>query len=70
MQFNFLTGSMPESVCDLRKDGNLVVLFSDCGGLDPEIECEFSQCCNRCFEGGDTAVTRRRLSSSTLRYGK
>jgi hypothetical protein len=59
LQFNFLTGSMPASVCALRS-GELEDLFSDCGGSDPEIECEFPGCCNRCFEGGDTAAARRR----------
>jgi hypothetical protein len=77
LQFNFLTGSMPESICDLREDSELRVLFSDCGGLDPEIECEFPKCCNRCYEGGNSIATgRRKLTgyssetriSSTSRY--
>ena len=57
LQFNFLTGSMPASVCALRSD-NLEDLFSDCGGSNPEIECDFPGCCNRCFEGAN-AVSRR-----------
>lgn len=53
LHFNFLTGSMPTSVCNLRGNaGNLEDLFSDCGGQDPEILCDFPDCCNRCFEGG------------------
>jgi Leucine-rich repeat (LRR) protein len=52
-----LTGTMPESVCDLRKNSILDDLWSDCGGSDPEIECDFPSCCNRCFEGG--ASSRR-----------
>jgi hypothetical protein len=53
LHFNFLTGTMPGSVCNLRgNDGNLEDLFSDCGGQDPEILCDFPDCCNRCFEGG------------------
>lgn len=55
LQFNFLTGSMPASVCALRAV-ELDDLFSDCGGSNPEIECEFPECCNRCFEGGDAAA--------------
>jgi hypothetical protein len=58
VQFNFLTGSMPESICDLRS-GQLEDLFSDCGGSNPEIECDFPGCCNRCFEGGNAAVSQR-----------
>lgn len=77
LQFNFLTGSMPESICDLRQKRELRVLFSDCGGLDPEIECEFPECCNRCYEGGNSIATGRRKltgyrsesrTSSTSRY--
>jgi hypothetical protein len=53
LQFNFLTGSMPESICALRGNaGDLDDLFSDCGGLNPEILCDYPECCNRCFEGG------------------
>jgi hypothetical protein len=58
VQFNFLTGSMPTSICDLRS-AELEDLFSDCGGSNPEIECDYPGCCNRCFEGGDTAAARR-----------
>lgn len=80
LQFNFLTGSVPESICDLRDEGKLRVLFSDCGGADPEIECKFPTCCNRCFEGGNGVATgRRRLTTGynsesrvllTSRYGR
>ena len=54
VHFNALTGSMPGSVCDLRDNsgGILENLFADCGGQDPEIECSFPDCCNRCFERG------------------
>jgi hypothetical protein len=62
LQFNFLTGSIPASVCALRS-GELEDLFSDCGGSDPEIECSFPGCCNRCFEGGDTATAQRRTQN-------
>jgi hypothetical protein len=58
-QFNSLTGSMPASVCDLRSI-NLEDLFSDCGGSNPEIECDFPGCCNRCFEGANSVSGRQR----------
>lgn len=54
VHFNFLSGSMPGTVCTLRASGGLENLFSDCGGQSPEIDCEFPGCCNRCFEGGST----------------
>jgi hypothetical protein len=49
-----ITGTMPDSVCNLRKDFILDDLWTDCGGESPEIECDFPDCCNRCFEGGST----------------
>jgi len=47
---NFVSGSMPESICDLRFEDFLDDLWSDCGGLNPKIACDFPNCCNRCFE--------------------
>jgi hypothetical protein len=64
VQFNSLSGSMPDSICNLRS-GQLEDLFSDCGGPTPEIECEFPQCCNRCFEGGNAVAETRRLEAAT-----
>lgn len=61
LQFNFLSGSMPTSICSLRTAGTLEDLFSDCGGSSPEVDCDFPSCCNRCFEGG--AIARRRQLS-------
>lgn len=49
-----LTGTMPQSVCDLRTNFILDDLWTDCGGENPEIECDLPDCCNRCFEGGAT----------------
>ena len=46
-----LSGRMPVSICDLRTNNILDDLWSDCGGNNPEIECDFPDCCNRCFEG-------------------
>jgi hypothetical protein len=61
VHFNFLSGTMPASVCDLKTNngGELEDLFSDCGGQSPEIDCDFPGCCNRCFEGGNLARRRR-----------
>ena len=64
VQFNFLSGSMPASICELRTSSNLEQLFSDCGGATPELECDFPSCCTRCFEGGGLA--RRRKLTKTL----
>jgi hypothetical protein len=51
LQNNFLSGSMPSSVCELRGDaGDLDDLYVDCGGQNPRILCTFPTCCNRCFE--------------------
>lgn len=51
LQNNFLSGSMPSSVCDLRGDaGDLDDLFADCGGQNPRVLCSFPSCCNRCNE--------------------
>lgn len=63
-QFNFLTGSMPASICDLRSI-SLENLFSDCGGSDPEIECDFPGCCNRCFEGATSVSGSQRRGLAT-----
>jgi len=52
LQDTLIQGAMPESVCDLRRDFILDDLWTDCGGAEPEILCEFPDCCNRCFEGG------------------
>jgi hypothetical protein len=51
LQYNDLTGSMPNGICQLRESGVLGSLFSDCGGQSPEIQCDFPDCCNRCFQG-------------------
>jgi len=61
VHFNFLEGSVPATLCDLKESSALENLFADCGGDQPEIECEFPTCCNRCFVGGDED-SRRRLT--------
>jgi hypothetical protein len=52
LQRTMLMGTVPASVCNLRLNENLDDLWTDCGGSSPEIECDFPDCCNRCFEGG------------------
>jgi Leucine Rich Repeat len=56
---NMLIGVMPSSVCNLRDEFILDDLFADCGGEDPVIDCDFPDCCNRCFNGEDTSSSRR-----------
>ena len=56
---NRITGTMPDSICDLRSNFILDDLWTDCGGPSPEIECEFPECCNRCFESATSTTTRR-----------
>ncbi len=59
LQDNRITGTMPSSICDLRSEFVLDDLWTDCGGSNPEIECDFPDCCNRCFEGESSASSRR-----------
>lgn len=47
---NRITGTMPQSICNLRSEFILDDLWTDCSGATPEIDCEFPECCNRCFE--------------------
>jgi hypothetical protein len=65
LQNNALVGSIPESICSLRSSASLELLFSDCGGMSPEIQCDFPDCCTRCFEGGQ-AVNQRRAVLEAL----
>jgi hypothetical protein len=58
LQGNRLQGVMPESICNLRAEFILDDLWTDCGGQTPEIECDFPDCCNRCFEGQPTTLSR------------
>lgn len=60
LQENKFTGTMPESICSLRTEFILDDLFTDCGGSSPEIECDFPDCCNRCFESEDSAASRKK----------
>lgn len=49
---NRLTGSMDQSVCELRVVGFgvLETLWTDCGETaDPRIECDNPDCCTMCF---------------------
>ena len=62
LQDNKLSGSMPDSICSLRSDFILDDLWTDCGGDSPEIECDFPECCNRCFEADSISVSQRQLN--------
>lgn len=66
LQDNRLAGTMPDSVCNLRTNFILDDLFTDCGGENPEIECDFPACCNRCFESSPTSSTRARERRKTV----
>jgi hypothetical protein len=59
LQKNSIVGTMPQSICDLRQDFILDDLWTDCGGETPEIDCDFPDCCNRCFEGEPMSSSRR-----------
>ena len=44
---NELTGIMPASICAIRFGGGMLDdLWTDCLGVDPEVECD---CCTQCF---------------------
>ena len=57
---NSITGTMPDSICNLRSEFILDDLWSDCGGDPQEIECDFPVCCNRCFESNSSAGSRKK----------
>ncbi|CAJ1947855.1 unnamed protein product [Cylindrotheca closterium] len=44
-----LTGSMPTSICALRSDSFLDTLEADCLGGSPKLQCDFPDCCTRCY---------------------
>jgi len=52
LQENDLTGSVPASLCALVNStkGILEDLWSDCAGENPQIQCDFPECCTKCFE--------------------
>ena len=56
---NRISGTMPDSICKLRSNFILDNLWTDCSGPSPEIECEFPECCNRCFESQNYTIGRR-----------
>merc|ERR1719343_323157 len=60
LQDNGISGTMPKSICDLRSNFILDDLWTDCGGASPEIECEFPECCNRCFESESSTASRKK----------
>ena len=60
LQDNLISGTMPDSICALRSNFILDDLWTDCGGSLPEIECEFPECCNRCFEAETSSTVRKK----------
>lgn len=47
LQENAITGSMPSEICDnVSPLGMITSLTSDCGGIEPLVECD---CCTRCY---------------------
>lgn len=61
LQDNKLSGSVPNSICSLRTSFVLDDLWTDCGGGSPEIQCDFPECCNRCFEAADSVTVSRKI---------
>ena len=47
---NLLNGSMPDEICNLRREYELEVLEADCGGTSPKVWCE---CCTSCSSSVD-----------------
>lgn len=47
---NRISGTMPQAICNLRSNFILDDLWTDCSGSSPEVDCDFPECCNRCFE--------------------
>ena len=60
LQDNQISGTMPDSICALRSDFILDDLWTDCSGESPEIECDFPECCNRCFEAETLSTERKK----------
>ena len=50
LQFNSLTGEVPESICKLNKENNLYNLWTDCASIFPSLYCS---CCSICCDGID-----------------
>lgn len=49
LQDNLLTGTMSNSVCELRLSSDLEDLWADCRGSPAEVECSLPDCCTACF---------------------
>lgn len=47
---NFI-GKVPTEICAPSDDDNTVYTYitADCGGSEPEIECQFPGCCSECY---------------------
>lgn len=44
-----VTGAMPDTICALRRSHRLDVLEADCEGETADVQCEFPDCCTRCY---------------------
>jgi hypothetical protein len=60
LQNTRISGTMPESICNLRQNFILDDLWTDCSGPSPEVFCPFPDCCNRCFESQVTTSRQTR----------
>ena len=52
LENNQLTGTMAESICNLRVEGQGMLddLWADCSpSADPRVECDAPECCTACF---------------------
>ena len=61
LQSNRLVGPMPAEVCALRANKSLTLLWADCQGDPPRVQCSLT-CCSTCFLssgeiGDDTTST-------------
>ncbi|KAL3798526.1 hypothetical protein HJC23_011830 [Cyclotella cryptica] len=48
LQSNYLEGQMPHEVCALRSNHTLTMLWVDCNGFPPRVQCR-TTCCTSCF---------------------
>ena len=55
LEDNDFSGTMPEGLCQLA-DLNSMEMWSDCGGVTPEIVCD---CCSVCCKDPDAFNYRR-----------
>ncbi len=56
LQSNKLTGAVPSELCDLRTSQSLGLLWVDCNGDPPPVQCS-STCCTTCFTNEPITAT-------------